>query len=394
MSGRMDPRQRSAVWRAHGATSEEADELVAYAASPLPEGELPAHRYPLPDGAHIATWRRYVDDARTQGAFAVLRRVLIQLRFPVQEGVSGSPTYQAATRRGVWPDDAAPGLRLVHPGGLRVFLHPTPAGHVPAIVAEAREDFEALVQAVTARNEPEPVPASMGACLVAGYNNWDRVRELRRAWEAKNPGGGDAGWAAALREIVPHKDRYQDRFMLLSSGPYSATPASAVGLPEAAWRERSVRLRLEHECTHFFMRQAFGAMRKSLLDELVADYMGLVEALGSFRVECFLHFMGLESHPYRAGGRLENYRGAPPLSDGAFLVLQGVARKAAEALGRLDPSRHGGFGSAAKARVITALTRVGLEGLASPAAAELLREAFAETDRAARASASEVAAAG
>ena len=48
-------------------------------------------------------------------------------------------------------------------------------------MAGAREDFVFLVQSLTQRNEPEPVADSMGACIVAGYNNWDRVAERYQA---------------------------------------------------------------------------------------------------------------------------------------------------------------------------------------------------------------------
>jgi len=64
-------------------------------------------------------------------------------------------------------------------------------------------------------------------------------------------------------------------------------------------------------------------MRNNLLDEVIADYFGITAACGRFRADWLLRFFGLESYPrYRAGGRLEHYRGDPPLSDAAFLVLQ------------------------------------------------------------------------
>lgn len=379
MNGCPDEAFRLALWRQHGADETQAAELVAYAASPAQQAAPGTRRVPLPDAACVTAWEGYVADAGRSGAFASLRRRLVQLCFPIAPGMSQDEAYLAATRRGSPPPAESPGVQLVQPEGLHVFLHPTPAGRVPVVRAEARADFEALVQALTRRNEPEPIPATMGACMIAGYNNWDRVAALRSAWEQQHPEDflGD-GWAAAFRDIVPQKDLYQDRFMLLSSGPYSATPATAVGLPDDEWRAASVALRLEHECTHYFMRQAFGAMRKSLLDELVADYMGLVAALGHFRVDCFLRFMGLETYPpYRDGGRLQNYRGTPPLSDAAFAVLQPVVKRAAENLARCDPARaRAPFDVADKAHVVTALTRVGLEGLASEQAAVLVEAAL------------------
>lgn len=88
--------------------------------------------------------------------------------------------------------------------------------------------------------------------------------------------------------------------------------------------------------------------------------------------------MGLEDPAgARPGGRLEEYRGDPPLSDRAFALLPGVARRAAAALEAFDAARGSGrIPVADKARVITAVFRVGLEGLAADEAAELLAQAF------------------
>jgi hypothetical protein len=372
-----DPRR--AAWRASGASESESDELVAYAASPLHAAPVPAHRYPLPDAPCVAAWEQYVAAAHELGAEAVLRRIFIQLGFPIRSGMSAEPAYRAATRRGIHSAEDEPGVVFMDPGGLDVFLHPTPAGRVPVVLASSRHDFEQLVQAIVRRNEPDPVPPSMGACTVTGYNNWDRVAELRRefAGEHAEDVAGEA-WARALEQLAPRTDLYQDSFLLLSSGPYSSVPGETVGLTEAEWRAASVRLRLEHECTHYFTRQAFGAMRKSLLDELIADYMGMVEALGRFEARVFLSFMGLEDHPrYREGGRLQNYRGTPPLCDGAFAVLSSAGVRAAAALEEFDRRRARRLGVADKAELITALLRVGLEGLASAAAPVLLAEAHA-----------------
>lgn len=373
---------RAAVWRALGASAEQADELLAYAANPIQSDALAPLSVALSEPPSVAAWEGYARKAEVAGAETTLRRVFVQLRFPIEAGMSQDMAYQAATRRGELPADGARGALFARPGELRIELHATPAGRVPVLFAGAREDFELLVRAITRRNEPDAVPPTMGACMIAGYNNWARVRDLRREYletHPEDPTG--AGWGAAFREIVPHKERYQDRFMLLSAGAYSGTPAAAVGLSPEEWDTASLRLRLEHECTHYFMRQAFGVMRESLLDELVADYMGLVEALGSFRVDCFLLFMGLESFPpYRPGGRLENYRST--LSDGAFAILQPVVERAARRLAQIDPARTlGPFDVLSKARVITALTRVGLEGLASPRAETLLATALDEATR-------------
>jgi hypothetical protein len=361
---------RLEIWRDYGADADEAAALAAYAAHPLHGVDAnDAGVRPCPDEPFVEAWERYVVEAATLGVVEALRRRLVQLRFPIAPGMSMTPGYRAATRRGVAPPDAA-GLRLVDAPGLSLFLHRTAAGRIPIIVARAREDFVALAQAMTARNEPVPIPRSMGACLVAGYNNWDRFADALRRWRAQHPERSDP-----FGDVAAQKALYQDRFILLARGPYSATPAAALGLDAGEWDDLSLRIRLEHECAHYVMRQAFGVMRESLLDELVADYAGLLGATGRFRADWFLRFMGLEAFPkYRAGGRLENYRGSPPLPDRAFVVLQRVVRDAALQLDAADEGRTAPWEVADQARRITEITRLGLEGLArarrpAPAAA-------------------------
>jgi hypothetical protein len=124
-------------------------------------------------------------------------------------------------------------------------------------------------------------------------------------------------------------------------------------------------------------------MRNAILDEILADYMGIVAAAGRYRADWFLRFMGLESFPhYRPGGRLENYRGDPALSDGAFSVLGSLVVAAAEQLERFELRRSSiGWGRALAGRTIYALATLGLEALASPEGAELLGAIVRGPDR-------------
>jgi hypothetical protein len=119
-------------------------------------------------------------------------------------------------------------------------------------------------------------------------------------------------------------------------------------------------------------------MRNNAFDELIADYIGIVAAVGCFRVDWFLRFMGLEAFPaYREGGRLQNYRGQPPLSDGAFTILLKLVKAAAEYLGSFDTAHarevRGDMGAG---HMLMALTMLTLEALASQEAEALLSQAW------------------
>ena len=280
--------------------------------------------------AHVAIWREYLTDAAEIGVWESLRRRLVQLRWPIAAGLSELPEYRDSTRRGLPIPDRIVGLELRSPQRLELFIHETWAGPIPVIFAGDRVDFERLVQALSRHNEPQPIPAAMGACMVAGFNNWDRVERFRAEWELQ---GGIENWEQAWQRLLSQKELYQDRLMILSDRPYSNVAASELGLTDDVWRDRSRRIRLEHESIHYWTKRCLGAMQNNTLDELIADYWGLVVAMGDYRADWFLRFLGLEAHPhYRSDGRLSNYRGRPPLSDGAYQILQNLVVAAARNL--------------------------------------------------------------
>lgn len=323
-----------------GASESEVNELLKYNENVYDHSAITGKlAYPLPDEPFVSAWEQYAVEALKRGVFQTLKNRLVQFKFPIGEGISATESYRAATRRGVTTgitEDA--GLELELPEGLELVVHQTPAGRIPLLITHCRADFITLVQALTCRNEPEPVPDSKGAVIIAGYNNWDRIHTYRRAWEKKNPVNLlEESWQEEFQRLIPQKELYQDRFIILSDGPYSAVPAESLGLAEDEWRRLSLIIRREHECTHYFTRRFFSAMRNNLLDELIADYMGMVSAAGCYRADWFLRFVGLENYPhYRTGGRLENYRGNPSLSDGAFIILQTLVKLAAENLAGYD----------------------------------------------------------
>jgi hypothetical protein len=362
---------RASVLSCYGASASETAELLAYNANEFTEVELTVN-VPLPTEDHVAVWQCYALEAEEIGAFASLKQRLPQLQFPIQTGMSETPAYRAATRRGMpAPESVAIGLPLRQPDAIRLELHPTLAGTIPVVIVGDRQDFVSLVQALTLRNEPKPVPDSMGACIVAGFINWDRIRRYRQDWEQRHLlACSEAHWQIEFQRLTAQKHLYQDRFILLSQGPYSNVSAHRLGLTDEEWQRLSRTIRLEHECTHYLTRRLLGSMRNNILDELLADYRGIVAAIGRYRSDWFLRFAGLESYPhYRDGGRLQNYRGQPPLSAGAFKVLHHLVKDAAENLERFDQQFGCDFtADLAQVQVLLALTRLTLEELADSGA--------------------------
>ena len=368
---------RVAVLGALGATPAECAELLRYNENHFdPEGLGRVGTLPLADEAFVKTWERYAREAESAGAWPVLRRALVQLRFPVRRGMSREPAYESATRGLASPQDESPSLELARPDAVRIEIHATPAGRLPVVVAPRRGDFERLVQALTKRNEPAPVPASIGACMVAGYTNVERLRTLREQWWAGHPFPTEVGWKRELRLLLPRKALYQDRFIIASTTPYSAVPADRLGLARGAWERMSLAIRVEHESMHYFTRRVFGSMKNRLLDEIIADYAGIVRAAGRFRADWALTFLGLESYPrYREGGRLEHYRGDPPLSDGAFRILHHLVKRAVDNLESWSATADDTTRPDGHMGTVVALMRLTVEELAAGDAPDRLRAA-------------------
>lgn len=372
---------RTDVLTYFGATATQVEELLVYNQNVFDRNSLTDWiQFSLNSEPHIAAWEEYAIAAKVVGAFEVLKQRLVQLRFPIQEGISQTDAYRSATRKGVAVDGMAEatGLVLQQPQQLQLILHQSLAGIIPVLLVGNREDFVSLVQALTKRNEPQPTPASMGACIVRGFNNWDRIRQYRRQWETQNPGNcSETSWLGEFQRLIPQKQLYQDTFIILSDGFYSNVSASNLGLEESQWQRLSLTIRLEHECTHYFTRRLFGSMRNNILDELIADYRGIVAAIGYYRADWFLHFLGLESFPnYREGGRLQNYRGQPPLSDKAFQILQALVKAATENLQHF----HTKYATEAvinnQAQILVALSYLTLEELAAPEATSRIQQAL------------------
>jgi hypothetical protein len=376
------PEFQSSLLEVYGAGAIEIEELSVYNQNLFEHSNWQSHfQFPLEPEPHVAIWSEYLHNTQEIGVFATLKNVLVQLHFPIQEGISQTEAYRAVTLKGINPNtiSEAIGLNFQQPEKLNLKIYPSLAGAIPVLLPGNREDFVTLVRALTKRNEPKPIPPSMGACMVAGYNNWERIRRYRQQWEQENSTNcPEIAWKQEFKRIIPQKNLYHDRFIILSDGFYSNVSPENMGLTESKWRDLSLTIRLEHECTHYFTRRLFNSMQNNLLDELIADYRGIVAAIGHYRADWFLRFMGLESFPdYRESGRLQNYRGQPPLSDQAFKILQALVVAAAKNLEHFDRK----YSQELRLRqnqplILIALTYLNLEELASDKAFTRLQTIF------------------
>jgi hypothetical protein len=283
----------------------------------------------------VDTWELYFKEAKESGVYETLKKYLIQLQFPIQKGISKSENYINCTLKGK-KNHAASNLVLNRPESLELMIHESPLiGKIPVIIIPDDEDFNSFVSALSNKNEPATLPKSMGAALINGINNWDRIERLKSKWLKDNFAGN---WVLEFKKnIFPQPHLYKDRLIILSTKPYSGVNYNLLGESKTDWKEKSLQIRLQHECSHLFTLKNYGCMANNIHDEIIADYVGIVDVLSVFNKNWLLSFFGLENYPkYRNGGRLENYLDQNNMSEIAFDGLKTIIKKTVDNISKFD----------------------------------------------------------
>lgn len=230
----------------------------------------------------------------------ILSRRYPQLLLPIEKDIHQTEIYRDAVLRGNIPDNE-PQFSFHEKDTLTSFK--TSAGAVDILFLENRPDFEHAVRALAYRCEPESIPPSMGATSISGLINWQKIHNHLQQYQEN--GGEDPD--EEFRRFTADKSNYLDALIVLSSGEYSAVPASEMNLDSGEWKEKSITIRQFHELTHFYCRKQYPENKEALRDEVIADMIGLVSAFGFYDTHAAELFLGIEGDSYRKGGRLENY---------------------------------------------------------------------------------------
>ena len=246
-----------------------------------------------------------------------------QLLLPVREGISKSEEYRGAVLRGIIPSGNSACLNHADISMLTVN---TPAGKAEIILASDREEFIHLYQSLAYRCEPVEIPASVGATIISGLINWEKINRHK----ADYLGQGKTDWGEEFKRFTADKNNYCDSLILISKGPYSAVPAAWVQMTDQQWKDSSVVIRIYHELTHFVCRKLYPGKKDALRDEVYADCIGLIAAFGEYDISRARMFFGIESETYRKGGRLEHY--SPDCSEE---IIRGVDEWILEAENRV-----------------------------------------------------------
>ena len=225
-----------------------------------------------------------------------------QLYLAPAPGLSLDERYRDIVRRGE-PSKGGPlGEHFSGSPEDRNYTQSTPAGEVEVVFLKNRRDFEAFYRIMACRGEPEHIPETMGAATISGIINWRKIEAHRKTYEEE----GGTVWPLEFSSFTADTANYQDTLILVSAGAYSAVSPGEAGFSPPEWLEKSIRIRTMHEVTHFIRRKNYPGQIHAVWDEVVADAMGLIFALGVYEPRLARRFLGVSPEGYQKG-RLENY---------------------------------------------------------------------------------------
>ena len=265
---------------------------------------------PLTDAPEVAWWQQCLADRQLQGAalLAALERAMPQLRLPQIPGISRTDLYKASVLRGEVQEVTSlaamgPPPQWDQVDDLRLWIAPHPCGAMPVLLTPNAQDFAQLVRALAHRAEPVALANGVHAQAISGLIHWGLIERYGRQSRAQ--------------------------LIVLHEAPYGSIAADQVPghLDDQAWLKASSTLRLEHELTHLATNRLLGERRLNLLDELSADCMGMVAALGQFSAELFGRCLGIDTnHQPRPNGRWLSYTQALNTPDAHAAVHLVMAR--------------------------------------------------------------------
>ena len=328
---------------------------------------------PLENETDIKFWEDIAEKSTADNLlFNELKKCYPQLNFPIESGIEQKEEYKDLVLRGKTQKIKLPfELKLNDYKNISLRISDSIAGKIPIITIPDNEDFIAILQSLLYKNNPKNIPQSMGAVLINGLNNWQKISILKSDWLSKNKAGN---WSKEFNiNILPNYSLYKDKLIIISTKPYSNVSAKQLDLDEHLWLSYSISIRGEHECTHLYTLKKFELASNNLHDELIADYIGIIKTIGKYNKSWMLLFMGLENYPnYRKGARLENYVSDNQLSSEDFNQLVKIIKSAVENISIFDESQGKLQSNRDQMCRIDALCQTSLEELASPNGASLL----------------------
>ncbi len=178
----------------------------------------------------------------------------------------------------------------------------TPAGSVEVLFLERRRDFETFLQIIGHKSAPEPIARTVGAITYRGLADWGKVVNARKAYVAA--GGED--WRTEFARLAQEPGAFRSELVVISEGPYSNVAANETPYESNEWTAISREIRLHHECAHVVCRRLMPDDVLAVWDEVTADVVGLLCAIGRYDVALATRFLGVSAEGF-SNGRLEEY---------------------------------------------------------------------------------------
>ena len=229
-----------------------------------------------------------------------------QISAAPQPGDVPCPAYRQAALRGEIVSSTLP--HLIGSPDDRLWYEQTPAGSVPVLYLHNRQDFECCYQILACKCCAVPVPDTLGAVTIFGLNDWGAIHTHMQNCPFTRP----ADRRAEQQRFLSDPKNYKTPLVLLSGGCYSAVPAAQTPWEEPEWLSISRSIRLYHELTHVVCRSLYPQYRHEIFDEVLADCMGLLFAIGRYDTTLAKRFLGIAPNGSYTGGRLANYPAALP----------------------------------------------------------------------------------
>ena len=202
----------------------------------------------------------------------------------------------------------------------------TPAGPVEVLFLKERADFETFLQIVGHKSSPNPIARTVGAITYRGLVDWGKVAAAKATYRAT---GGD-DWPAEFARLAKQPGAFRSELIVISEGPYSNVPANQTPYDEERWLCISREIRLHHECAHVVCRRTMPDDVLPVWDEVTADVVGLLCAIGRYDAALAARFLGVAPDGY-AGGRLAEY-----LSDEQAQRIDEVAAEVFAACAKIE----------------------------------------------------------
>ena len=258
-----------------------------------------------------------------------LSRRYPQLTLPISDETRHSERYRKIVLRGE-PSDSEPDFSFSADDSLQTVA--TPAGKIDVLSICDRGDFEHCIRALAHRCENRDIPPTMGASIISGLINWEKIRKHKEEYVA---GGGD-DWSAEFARFTSDSRNYRDTIIVLSRGYYSALSPADAGFPEKEWLELSYTIRKYHELAHFVSQRLYPENKDAVRDEILADMNGIIAALGHFDAELESKLLGIRNGKY-VHGRLENYVEADKHADAVLRARTILADLQQNCIGTQQP---------------------------------------------------------